>query len=81
MMVLMMTMMILENDGDDVDDVSWWSDGAEWSGVHLLQRQKAAGPGLGNHQKYYKVLQSIIKYFHCSGLGNHQARSRPQSHC
>ena len=48
MMVLMMTMMILENDGDDVGDVSWRSDGAEWSGVHLLQRQKAAGSGLGN---------------------------------
>ena len=44
----MLMMMILENDGDDVDDVSWWSDEAEWSGVHLLQRQKAAGSGLGN---------------------------------
>ena len=62
-MMVLMIMMILENDVDDVDDVSWWSDGAEWSGVHLLQRQKAAGPGLGNHQKYYKVLQSIIKYY------------------
>ena len=58
-MMVLMIMMILENDGDDVDDISWWSDGAELSGVHLLQRQKAAG----------------------SGLGNHQARSRPQSHC
>ena len=43
-MMVLMIMMILEN---DVDDVSWWSDGAEWSGVHLLQRQKAAGSGLG----------------------------------
>ena len=44
---MMIMMMILENDGDDVDHVSWRSDGAEWSGVHLLQRQKAAGSGLG----------------------------------
>ena len=43
----MFLMIKLESDGDDVDDVSWWSDGAEWSGVHLLQRQKAAGSGLG----------------------------------
>ena len=46
-MMVLMIMMILENDVDDVHDVSWWSDGAEWSGVHLLQRQKAAGSGLG----------------------------------
>ena len=45
---MMIMMMILENDGDDVDHVySLRSDGAEWSGVHLLQRQKAAGSGLG----------------------------------